>query len=72
MLSLLHVAALAGILSVLVQGAVVLDRRQLEAPGPAMHPSTCTDLTTVPLRYRQPSSSYRWYRATRHRHYRIP
>ncbi len=47
MLSLLRVAALAAILSVLVQGAVVLDGRQLEAPGPAVHPSVCTDLTTV-------------------------
>ncbi len=34
MLSLLRVAALAGILSFSVQGAVVLDGRQLRRPGP--------------------------------------
>ncbi|KAK0231694.1 hypothetical protein EDD85DRAFT_956486 [Armillaria nabsnona] len=34
MLSLIRVATLAGILSVSVQGAVVLDGRQLRGPGP--------------------------------------
>ncbi|KAK0430080.1 hypothetical protein EV421DRAFT_1860863 [Armillaria borealis] len=47
MLSLLRVASLAGILSVLVQGAVVLDGRQLGEPGPVVHPNACTDLPTV-------------------------
>ncbi|PBK62098.1 hypothetical protein ARMSODRAFT_964467 [Armillaria solidipes] len=47
MLSLIRLAALAGVLSLSVQGAVVLDGRQLEGPGPAVHPSACTDLTTV-------------------------
>ncbi len=44
MLSLIRVATLAGFLSVLVQGAVVLDGRQLGEP---VHPHACTDLTTV-------------------------
>ncbi len=48
MLSIIRLAALAGVLSLSVQGAVVLNGRQLEAPGPAVHPSACTDLTTVP------------------------
>lgn len=47
MLSIIRLAALAGVLSLSVQGAVVLNGRQLEAPGPAVHPSACTDLTTV-------------------------
>ncbi|PBK64599.1 hypothetical protein ARMSODRAFT_455840 [Armillaria solidipes] len=47
MLSLIRLAALAGVLSLSVQGAVVLDGRQREGPGPAVHPSACTDVTTV-------------------------
>ncbi|KAK0209873.1 hypothetical protein IW262DRAFT_498096 [Armillaria fumosa] len=44
---LIRLAALAGVLSLSVQGAVVLNGRQLEGPGPVGPPSACTDLTTV-------------------------
>ncbi|KAK0472981.1 hypothetical protein IW261DRAFT_1611355 [Armillaria novae-zelandiae] len=47
MFSLIRLAALAGVLCISVQGAVVRNRRQLEGPGPIVHPSACTDLTTV-------------------------
>ncbi|KAK0491878.1 hypothetical protein EDD18DRAFT_1465653 [Armillaria luteobubalina] len=44
---LVRLAALAGVLSLSVQGAVVLNGRQLERPGAVGPPSACTDLTTV-------------------------
>ncbi|KAK0472993.1 hypothetical protein IW261DRAFT_1506082 [Armillaria novae-zelandiae] len=47
MLSLIRIAALAGILSVGVQGAVVLDRWQLRESGPVAHTCACIDIAPV-------------------------